>query len=133
MFKYLAIFMVGVAGYKGYTEYYPVWRTDRAVMQAVERENAQLPRVINNVIRMESFSYKNKTVYAVGTVLDAVPINDDYKPLIGAKLQDVYCKGTWRMLAESKVSFEYTIKFESPAYRGIEWVYSESPAVCGIS
>ncbi len=121
----------GVAAVKGYTDYYPAWRADRAAQQAVERASAELPKVYNNAIRLESMRYDKKTVYAVGTVLEAVPVNDSYKPLLEADMKRIYCTGHWQPFAQAKVSIEFTLKFESVFYRGIEWVFKETPETCG--
>ncbi|HEY5993635.1 MAG TPA: hypothetical protein VIU46_03445 [Gallionellaceae bacterium] len=131
MFKYVVIVLAGIAGLKLYLDYYPSWKVDQEVSRAVEEANAVLPKVFNNVVRLEKFRYDKKVVYAVGTILDSVPVNDDHKPLLEANLKELYCRGDWKAFAKAKVSVEYTIKFESVFYRGIEWVFKETPELCG--
>jgi hypothetical protein len=43
----------------------------------------------------------------------------------------MYCNGILKDVANARVSIEYTIKFEAVHYRGVEWVFKETPDLCG--
>jgi hypothetical protein len=103
---------------------------DWDMKQGVAEANKQLPRVYDNVVRVEKFRYEKRMVYMTATILDNVPVNDEYKPQFDAKMREMYCRGEWKKFADSKVSFQTTIKFEASNYRGIEWVFTETPQLC---
>lgn len=128
--KNLLLVLLAIGAVKLSIDYYPVVKAEVAIRSQVKKANSELPKVYNDVIRMEQFRYEKKTVYAVGTVLDAVPINDSYKPRFEAGVKQMYCSADWKLLQEAKISFVYTIKFESINYKGIEWEFRETPEVC---
>ncbi len=130
MLAYLALFFVGVAALKVYLDYYPAWKFERSMKQRVEQASAELPKVYNNAIRMESIRYDDKMVYATGTLLEHVPINDSHRPMFEADMKQMYCMGLWKSFAKAKVPVEFTLKFESVFYKNIEWVFKETPEVC---
>ncbi len=130
MMKFLVVFAVSVGLAKGYMDYYPAWEHERTVMQAVQKASAGMPMVYNNAIRMESIRYEHDKVYASGTLLDAVPVNDNYKKMFAADMKEMYCGGIWKKFAQSKVPLDFTLRFESVFYRDIEWVFSETPQTC---
>lgn len=126
---FFVLFAIG-GGIKVYVDYYPAWKVDWEVKRVVEQDNKQLPRVINNVMRMDKIRYEKHVVYITSTILDSVPINDDYKPKFEALLKDMYCTGMWKGYADNKVTIESTFKFEASNYRGIEWVFKDTPQTC---
>lgn len=130
MGKGVLFVLLAIAGYKVYTDYYPAYMLDRNMKEAVKSANAQLPKIYDNVIRVEKISYDKHVLYSTSTILDAVPVTDNDKPVIESAFREMYCKGMWKDFSAHMITIENTIGFEAVHYRGVTWVFRETPELC---
>lgn len=130
MGKAVFFVLLAIVGYKVYTDYYPAFMLDRNMKEATKAASAQLPKIYGNAIRVESIRYDKRVLYSTSTILDSVPVTDNDKPVIEAAFREMYCKGMWKDFSAHMITIENTIGFEAVHYRGVTWVFKESPELC---
>ncbi len=124
------VFVAAVCAGGWYVNYYPAYKLNKEMKQAVETANANLPKVVNNVIRMEKMRYEKRVVYVPMTVLESVPVTDDDKPMLQVQMKEMYCNGKLKDFARAKVAMQFTLSFEAVHYRGVQWEFREEPGLC---
>ncbi len=131
MWKKVLIFVfIVVPIMKVVADNYAKNKVDEDVARSVEESRKELPKVINNAIRVDNISYANKTVRYEAVVLAQTEIDDSRKAAFQNGIKEMYCHGGMRPYARANVSVEYSIRFESVFYKNIEWPFKLVPADC---
>lgn len=124
------VFVAAVCAAGWYVNYYPAYKLDKEMKQAVETANASLPKVVGNAIRMEKMRYEKRVVFIPSTILESAPVTDGDKPMLQVQFREMYCNGNLRNFAKARVALQFTISFEAVHYRGVQWEFREEPGLC---
>ncbi len=131
MWKSVLIFVfIVVPIMKVLADNYAQNKLDADVAKSVEEGRKELPKIINNAIRVDNISYANRTVRYEAVVLAKTDIDDSRKAAFQDGIKEMYCHGGMQPYARANVSVEYSIRFESVFYKNIEWPFKLVPADC---
>lgn len=132
MLKKIILVVVVIAAAKVVGENYIGGQVDEKIAQAIEQDKKQLPKVIDNAVRLVNISYANRTVHYDAVVLKDVNIDDSRKAAFQNALKEKYCNGNSGVqhFRKAGVALEYAITFESSFYKGIEWDFKIAPTDC---